>query len=78
MNRKRPREIQTEHVPADTANMMHERTRAIVRHCCLYEQNIIEAIALSCYLQGLIDGTQVAHERPEVLRLLWDADDPLA
>jgi hypothetical protein len=32
---------------------------------CMWEENIIESIALSCYLQGCNDTLQLIEQRPE-------------
>lgn len=66
MGKRHYDEIGTEQVPEATAEMMWRRVDGIVRHCCLYEQNIVRAIALSCYMQGLIDGEQVAEKVAEL------------
>jgi hypothetical protein len=43
-------------VPAAEANVvLLDRLRAIAR-ACAWEANVLEAIMLSCYLQGAMDG----------------------
>lgn len=73
---RQAREIVSEDVPDATVEMIRNRVRAIVRHCCLYESNILDAVAMSCYHQGLIDGAQVCQQRPEVAALLWEPAEP--
>ena len=63
---KRKPETQTITIPHEYMAFADRRTAAIVRRCC-YDQNIIESIARSCYLQGVSDGVQLAAQRPEVL-----------
>jgi hypothetical protein len=60
---KRRREIERWMVPEPLVDVAERRVAGLVRACC-YEENIIRSIALSCYLQGLIDGDQVAR-RPQ-------------
>ena len=67
---RRPRvEIETMQIPHEYAAMADRRIAAIVRRCCA-DENIIESIARSCYLQGVQDGVQVAIARPEILQEL--------
>lgn len=42
-------------VPQKFVDLAERRTRAIVR-ASFHETNVLRAIALSCYLQGLEDG----------------------
>lgn len=63
---KRKPETQTINVPHEYMAFADRRVAGIVRRCC-YDDNIIESIARSCYLQGVWDGVQLAVQRPEVL-----------
>lgn len=60
--------VETIQVPEATADMVERRVAGINRRAC-FDQNIIRSIALSCYLQGLVDGVQVAAECPETVEL---------
>ena len=71
---KRKPETQTITIPHEYMAFADRRTAAIVRRCC-YDQNIIESIARSCYLQGVWDGVQLAAARPEVLTYVAIADE---
>ena len=68
---KRYSDVAIEQVPASTVEMADRRVDGIVRSCCRSEPNILKAIARSCYLQGVIDGAQVAAKRPEIAALDW-------
>lgn len=74
--RKRYRDVAIEEVPASTVDMADRRVDAIVRSCCRWEPNIMQAIARSCYLQGVIDGAQLAAQRPDIAALDWSNADP--
>jgi hypothetical protein len=50
--------------------MVDARIFDVIR-ACLHDANIVESVARSCYLQGLIDGTQVAQQCPDTVKLLW-------
>ena len=56
---KQRSDIETILVPDSMIDMAWRRVKGIVRHSCLYDQNITRGIALSCYLQGLVDGESV-------------------
>jgi hypothetical protein len=58
-------------IPAETAEMIRRRCADIVR-ACMYEPNIIDAIVLSCYGQGLQDALQVIEQRPMLLEELQE------
>jgi hypothetical protein len=64
---KRKSETETMHVPHEYVAMADRRVAAIVRGCC-YDENIVQSVARSCYLQGVWDGVQVAIARPEILQ----------
>jgi len=59
-------ETETIEMPAEYVAFADRRTDAIVRRCC-YDQNIVQSVQRSCYLQGLWDGVQLAIDRPELL-----------
>jgi len=65
----RRKETETILVPHEYMLLADRRTDAIVRRCCA-DQNIVESVARSCYLQGVWDGVQVAIAYPELLQLL--------
>lgn len=67
---KRKSDVDTVMVPHEYMAFADARTAAIVRRCC-FDQNIIESIARSCYLQGVMDGVQVAAYRPDVAKELF-------
>jgi hypothetical protein len=52
--------------PTPLVNVAERRVEGLIRACC-HEENIIRSLALSCYLQGLVDGDQVAR-RPQELQ----------
>lgn len=70
---KRKSEVETVMVPHEYMTFADHRTAAIVRRCC-FDPNIIESIARSCYLQGVMDGVQVAAHRPDVAKALFPDD----
>lgn len=51
--------IETIQVPAALIDLAKRRTTALVR-ASIHNTNIIEMIALSCYVQGLTDGYDAA------------------
>jgi hypothetical protein len=61
----------TEQLTSEQAEMIRLRTYDLVR-ACMYDPNIIDCIARSCYVQGLLDGVQVADQRPEIIPILRD------
>jgi hypothetical protein len=67
MPKRRAPEIETLQVPHEYVALADRRIAAIVRRCC-YDDNIIESIARSCYLQGVVDGAQAAASRPDVVQ----------
>jgi hypothetical protein len=64
--RRRAPAVETIFVPHEYMVFADRRIDDIVRRCCR-DQNIVESVARSCYLQGLWDGVQVALDRPELL-----------
>lgn len=67
--RKQPDRVVTERFPAAHVDMIDRRVWAIIRRCC-YDANIVESISRSCYLQGLIDGLQLAASDPDLVAAL--------
>ena len=65
--RTRTPEIETMQIPHEYAALADRRLAAIIRRCC-FDDNIVESVARSCYLQGIVDGAQVAAGRPDVMR----------
>lgn len=66
---RRPRkapEVETIQVPHEYMAFADRRIAAIVRRAC-WDENIVESIARSCYLQGVQDGVQLGIQRPDVL-----------
>lgn len=63
---RHPVPVETIHIPKDHADLADRRVFDIVRRCC-HDANIIESIARSCYLQGLIDGAYTAALTPALL-----------
>lgn len=59
-------EIETIDLPDEFANLADRRTDPIVRRT-VWDHNIIQSIARSCYLQGVQDGVQVVEQRPTLL-----------
>ena len=51
-------------VPRRFTAFMERRTHRIVR-ACFHESNVLRAIALSCYQQGLVDGFEAAQGRED-------------
>jgi len=51
----------------------HEQAQMVLRRCdgllraCVWDENVLNSLILSCYLQGLQDGVQVVAHHPEVL-----------
>lgn len=74
MTKRSSSDVAISNVPEATVDLADRRVEAIVRSCCRWEQNILQAIARSCYLQGVIDGAQVAAQRPEIAALDWGRD----
>jgi hypothetical protein len=65
-------------IESSHAEMMRRRCHDLIM-ACTHEANIIDAIALSCYQQGLMDAFQVLEHRPtlpEELRALEAAEAP--
>jgi len=74
---KRPEQIETIDLPAEYIAFADARIAAIIRRCC-FDDNIVESIARSCYLQGVQDGVQVVAQRPALLDELkgvFDVDE---
>jgi hypothetical protein len=69
---KRTAETETVHLPAEIIAAADRQVAAIVRRCC-YDDNIVESVARSCYLQGVRDGVQLAASRPDVVQAITDA-----
>ena len=63
---KRHPEVETIQVPEEYVAFADRRVAALVRRCVL-DQNIVESVARSCYLQGVWDGVQLAIQRPDVV-----------
>lgn len=51
-------------LPVQATDFALYRVRDIIRSC-MWDENIIDSIALSCYLQGCMDVVQLIEERPE-------------
>lgn len=68
---KRPPKTVRETYTESQIAFVENRIFDIVRECAR-EPNIVRSVALSCYLQGLIDGAQVVTQRPEIAGLLWE------
>lgn len=62
-------EVETMQMPEEYADLADRRVAAIVRRACL-DHNIVESVARSCYLQGVVDGARLVAERPELLEAL--------
>jgi hypothetical protein len=58
--------VETLMVPHEHMAFADRRIDDIVRRCCR-DQNIVESVARSCYLQGVWDGVQLALAQPELL-----------
>jgi hypothetical protein len=59
-------EVETIELPAEHVAFADARIAALVRRCVL-DENIVESVARSCYLQGVVDGVQLVAQRPETL-----------
>jgi len=66
---RRRTDVETIELPPAWAAVIDSRTLDLIRRSC-YDLNIVESIARSCYLQGLLDGAQVAAERPDLVDTL--------
>jgi hypothetical protein len=60
---------ETIQIPESTAIMIRHRCADLVRRS-MYDTNIIDSIALSCYAQGLADAFQVIEHRPSLIEEL--------
>jgi hypothetical protein len=60
-------------LPQEMTEFAYEQVRDIVR-ACMWEENIIKAIAISCYLQGARDALQIPTHRPTFLDELAAAE----
>lgn len=66
---KRKPEIETLQVPHEYIAFADRRIAAIIRRAC-WDENIVESISRSCYLQGVWDGVQLAIAHPEKIEEL--------
>lgn len=64
--RRRPPTVETIQVLEAQMAFADARIADIVRRCCL-DANIVESVARSCYLQGLVDGAQIAQHHAALL-----------
>ena len=52
---KTPQTVELIDVTQRAADIALARVAPMIRHACLYSQNVLTDIALSCYLQGAVD-----------------------
>ena len=62
--RERYGATETVRIPAEPGETLLLMLRPMIR-ACVWERNFVETVALSCYLQGVLDG-----RRSEVLRAI--------
>ena len=71
--RRRP-DVETIQVPHEHMAFADARVAALVRRCT-WDENIVQSVARSCYLQGVMDGVQLALARPELLQEMRGESD---
>lgn len=67
--KKKTPTVETIRIPYEHMAFADARCADLVRRCCL-DDNIIESITRSCYLQGVQDGVQLALQRPDVVQVI--------
>lgn len=63
---KNPERTERIEIPVTTADVVMNRLRPVFR-ACVYDDNVLRAVMLSCYLQGAQDALYIAERHPELL-----------
>ena len=61
-------------IPVATADMIRRRCEGLLK-ACMYEPNVLDALMLSCYQQGMMDAMQVIEQKPMFLSEYFGLDE---